>query len=188
MLQDNASDNPNTPPLPLRSPKVSVETSALEAELTLRTKSILRAVMQQVRVTKQETEIDALLRQVNVRFAYEGLGLNLLPMSYRPDFNYSHHLWWPTLKYQLVGLVHFYYEAIKDHQFKGYLASAGRLEVMIEGRIKNYKLSPGEPTGYILRTEAEWKTVTDEKERRKLEILDMQDRLAQARFDDESGA
>ena len=49
MLQENASDNPNIPALPLRSPKVSVETSALEAELTLRTKTILRQYMRDVR-------------------------------------------------------------------------------------------------------------------------------------------
>ena len=187
MLQENASDNPFLPALPMRAPKVAESTKALEAELTLRTKSILRAVMKQVVVTKQETEIDSLIRQVNIRFAYDQIGLNQLPMSFRPGFNYPHHLWWPTLKHQLCGLVYHYYHAIEHHQFKDYLIAAERLEEMIEGRILNYKLAFAEPCGYVLMTTEEWKAITDEKEQRKLEILENQDRIAESRLDDDGG-
>lgn len=187
MLQENASDNPNIPDLPMRAPKVAEQTAALEAELTLRTKSILRAVMKALHVTKQETEVDSLLRQVNVRFAYESIGLNQLPMSYRPGFNYPHHLWWPVLKYQLVSLVYYYYIGIEAHQFKGYLAVAERLEEMLDHGLHEYKLATAEPTGFILLTNKEWQDICKAKDLRKLEILDNQDRIAAARMEDEGG-
>lgn len=181
MLQDNASDNPNVPDLPMRAPKVAPDTAALEAELTLRTQSILRKFQRVIKVTKQETEIDFLTRQVCTRFAYDGRGLNVLPMNYRHGVNYSDKMWWPCLKYQLVGLVYYYYDAIKDHNMQPFLDSATRLEEMLDVGIREYKLSPGENFGFILRTNAEWNAIKEAKAKREIEIFDNKERLREKR-------
>lgn len=183
MLQDNASDNPNPPPLPLRAPEVSVDTAKLEAELTLRTQTILRAVMRQVRITKWETEIDFIIRQVCVRFAYDDRGINLLPSQWRPGFAFPHGNWWQVLKYQLIGLVTLYYEAVKEHRLAEFEVHARRLEEMIDKGIKLYLLSPAEPAGFILRTQVEWEEIVIERERRKMEIMDNKERLRAKRLD-----
>jgi len=181
MLQDNASDNPNVPDLPMRAPKMGEVTAKLEAELTLRTQSILRKFQRIINVTKQETEIDFLLRQVCTRFAYDGRGLNVLPMNYRPGVNYSDQMWWPCLKYQLVGLVYTYYDAIKDHNIQPFLTSATRLEEMLDVGIREYKLSPGENFGFVLRTQAEWNAIKAAKAEREIEIFDNKERLREKR-------
>ena len=177
-LDKDYDTNPNTPPLPMRAPDVGKLTAEFEAEITLRTKSILRAVMKQIPTTRWTTEIDKLIRQVNVRFAYDSLGLNQLPVHWRPGFNEAQHNWWVVLRYQLVGLVYLYYKAVADHDLGSYVRHANRLDEMVEGRIANYKLSPGEPSGYVLRTQKEWNDIVTESDRRETEILDNKDKLS----------
>lgn len=180
MLQDKSSANPNPPPLPLRAPQVSPAVGAFEAEITLRTQSILRNMQRQIKVTRHEAEIDKLARQVVVRFAYDDRGINMLPVSYRRAFADTSGRWWGVLRYQLVGLVFEYYRAVLTHELDVYERDARRLEEMLDKGIYSYLLSPAEPVGHILRTKEEWSVIVAEKARREQEILDNKDRLERA--------
>jgi len=171
------TSNPSTPPLPLRALAVGKQTAEFEAEITLRTKTILRMYILQIRTTEWETEIDKLVRHVNVRLAYDNKGINLLPVYWRPAFNEPKQNWWIVLRYSLVGLVHLYYEAIVSHDLAAYESHAKRLEFMLDNQLYNFKLSPAEPSGYVLRTQDEWKAIVTERDRRAAEILDTKDRL-----------
>jgi hypothetical protein len=78
--------------------------------------------------TAQQTQVDALVRLVSPHFAFSGQGTDRLPVPYQPGIRCQEGNWWRLLLYEMVKLMHGYYEMIREGHSKLYTNMKQRFE------------------------------------------------------------